>query len=247
MSRSFKRHSRKIRITLFVGILLTLFILIFVYGYFTWQKCKQERDALDKQLSLYEKTVYVAAKKIPKGTVLTEEILDIQVRYSDYAQDDFINKDDIGKLLSFDIEEGTCVMDFMVCNSESDTRMFFLEGVEIPKHVQEGDRVDIRIRYGNAEEYIVLADKTVSNFREESGMVLYLTEEEFLMISSAIIDTELFRAAKLYVVEYPEYISMQKSRVNYIANQDVLLLLGRKKTEGESRAALEQRLRQSKQ
>ena len=245
MRRSFNRYSCRRSVVIVSCILFIFYIMATVYGYYSWQACSQEREKLDEQLSLYEKKVYVAAKKLPKATILSEDLLDWQIRYSDYAQDKFISEDDFGKSLSLDIEEGTCLMDFMVCSLESNTRMFFLEEVEVPKHVQAGDRVDIRIRYGNAEEYIVLSDKIVFNPQEEHGMVLCLTEEEFLLVSSAIIDTEFFRSAKLYVVEYPEYESVENSPATYIANQDVLLLLGREKTEGESRAALEQRLLQN--
>ncbi|MBP3594587.1 MAG: SAF domain-containing protein [Lachnospiraceae bacterium] len=245
MRRSLNRYSFRRSVVILLCILVVFYIMATVYGYYSWQACSQEREKLDERLSLYEKKVYVAAKKLSKGTILSEDLLDWQIRYSDYAQDKFISEDDFGKSLSLDIEEGTCLMDFMVCSTESNTRMFYLEEVDVPKHVQEGDRVDIRIRYGNAEEYIVLSDKIVVNLQEEHGMVLCLTEEEFLLISSAIIDTELFRPAKLYVVEYPEYESVENSPATYIANQDVLLLLGREKTEGESRAALEQRLLQN--
>ena len=247
MNRSLKIYGSKRGILIAQSILLVLVNVIMVYGFYGWKQCRLERENLSQQLSLYEKTIYVAAEKLPKGTILTENLVDAQVRYSDEEQDNFISDGDFGKMLSFDIEEGTCLMDYMLCSSENNIRMFLLEGVEIPEHVQIGDRVDIRIRYGNAEEYIVLADKIVVNFQADSDMVLCLTEEELLMISSAIIDTELFRNAKLYVVEYPEYVNMQKSRINYIANQDVLLLLGRKITEGESRKKLEERLLQSKQ
>jgi len=247
MNIRIKRYSRKRSVIILLCIMSVVFTAVVFYGYNSWQRCRQERDFLDGQLALYEKKVYVAAGKLPKGTILSADVLDIQTRYSDYGQDKFISEADFGKALSLDVEDGTCLMDFMVGNLESNTRMFFLDGVEVPEHVQEGDRVDIRIRYGNAEEYIVLADKIVCNLQEQQdGMVLCLTEEEFLLVSSAIVDTELFRTAKLYVVEYPEYVIMEKSPVTYIANQDVLLLLGREKTEGESRKALEQRLLQEK-
>ena len=247
MVKNFKRFGKKRKTGVMVCLLFSVFIPVVVYLYFGWQECERKNNLLNKQLSLYEKVVYVAVKKIPKGTVLTEDILDRQTRYSDYPQDVFITEKDFGKSLSLDIEEGTCVMEVMVSGSENNTREFFLESIEIPEHIREGDRVDIRIRYGNAEEYIVLADKIILNSLEENGMVMHLTEEELLMISSAITDTEIFTKVKLYVVEYPEYAGAEKSRVTYIANRDVLLLLGREKTEGESRTALEQRLLQNRQ
>ena len=247
MTGNHKRYSRKRKGVILLCLLLSAIVPAIVYLYLSRQEYKQKSDHLNKQLAFYEKEVYVANQKLPKGTVLTKDIVDKQIRYSDYEQDEFISEKDFGKSLSLDIKEDTCLMDFMVYNPEDNTREFFLESVEIPEHIQEGDRVDIRIRYGNGEEYIVLSDKIILNSMKEKGMVIRLTEEEFLLISSAIIDTELFRKVVLYVVEYPEYESVEMSRVTYIANRDVLLLLGREKTEGESRTALEQRLLQNRQ
>ena len=77
-------------------------------------------------------------------------------------------------------------------------------------------------------------------------MVLALTEEECLLISSAVSDTREFTKTKLYIVEYPEYDQKEKGQATYLANHDVLLQLGKEKTKGESRRALEQRLMQKK-
>lgn len=245
MSRNFIRYSRKKREVLIFCLLFTVIILI-VYVFCEWRKSRREVLNLKEQLGLHERMVYVATEKLPKGTVLTKDKLDMQIRYSDYSEDKFLSESELGVLLSLDIEEGTCLMDFMVYEAGNSTREFYLEELEIPEHVKKGDRVDIRIRYGNAEEYVVLADKIIADCQTD-GVVICLTETELLMISSAVTDTELFRKAKLYVVEYPEYVHMETSQVNYIANRDVLLLLGREKTEGESRTALEQRLLQSTQ
>lgn len=241
------RYNRKKRRIVILCMFFTVTVSFVVYGYFGWKKSKSEVLFLQEQIALYERMVYVAAEKLPKGTILTKDKLDMQIRYSDYSEEAFLSEGELGMSLSLDIEEGTCLMDFMVCDAGNSTREFYLDGLEIPEHVQKGDRVDIRIRYGNAEEYVVLADKIILNCQSDDGVVICLTEEELLMISSAVTDTELFRKAKLYVVEYPEYVSMESSRVTYIANRDVLLLLGREKTEGESRTALEQRLLQSMQ
>ena len=247
MIKKCRRYGRRERVIIILCTFIAAIIPVTVYMYFSRQECKDKSELINQQLASYEKAVYVASKSLPKGTVLTEDILDKQIRYSDYLQDKFISEEDFGKVLSLDIDEGTCIMNDMVYISGHNSREFFLENVEIPEHIQEGDRVDIRIRYGNAEEYIVLSDKVILNSPEENGMVLHLDAEELLMISSATTDTDLFTKTKMYVVEYPEYANAEKSPVTYIPNKDVLLLLKREKAEGESRTALEQRLLQSGQ
>ena len=73
---------------------------------------------------------------------------------------------------------------------------------------------------------------------------LDLAEEEILLLASAIADSGEYEATWLYAVRYPAYGESSATQGNYIANHDVLMLLEREKTEGESRTALEMRLLQ---
>jgi len=76
------------------------------------------------------------------------------------------------------------------------------------------------------------------------GMILRLTEEEILLLSSAVSDSEIYSNTRLYAVEYPEFEQLEPGNVTYIANREILSQLGREKTEGENRSALELRLLQ---
>ena len=247
MSRNYKKNNWKKIGKIGIYVVCFFSCVLSVYEYDGWKKCQKSVSFLEEKLKAFERTVYVTTEKLPKGTVLTQEKLDKQIRYSDYSQDVFITEDDFGKALALDVAEGTCLMELMVCHSEDNVREFFLDAVEIPEHIQKGDRVDVRIRYGNAEEYVVLADKIILDCRIGYGMVLALTEEECLLISSAISDTREFSKTRMYIVEYPEYDQKEKGQSTYLANLDVLLQLGKEKTKGESRRALEQRLMQKKQ
>jgi len=121
-------------------------------------------------------------------------------------------------------------------------REVFLPDIKLNNNIISGDRIDIRIRYDNAEDYTVLLDKKVRQCDSGTGIVLELTEEEILMISSAVADMGQYAGTSLYAAKYPENSKMAEGKVNYVPNKAVLLLLGREKTEGESRNALEERL-----
>ena len=129
----------------------------------------------------------------------------------------------------------------------NDMREVYFEGVDLPEHLQEGDKIDIRIRYFNAEEYIVLAGKKLVMSSIEKGMILTLTEDEILYLSSAMADCENYKNTKLYVVGYPEKMQSDEGPVNYIARREILAMLGKETIKGESRIALEQRLMQGEQ
>ena len=247
MSKGYRRY--KWKNVCIIGMAVGLIAVTVFAGYecYGWKNSQKNVSAMQEKLMAYERVVYVAAQKLPKGTVLTKENMERQIRYSDYPQEVFVTENAQGMSLALDVEEGTCLMNIMVCRPEENVREFFLEEAEIPKHIEVGDRIDLRIRYSNAEEYVVLTDKIVLECHSGEGMVITLTEDEFLLVSSAIADTREFSKTKLYVVEYPEYDYKEKGQITYLANRDVLLLLGKEKSEGESRIALEQRLMQKRQ
>ena len=123
-----------------------------------------------------------------------------------------------------------------------DIREVFLAQVEMSDYLQAGDKVDIRIRYFNAKDYIVLSGKKLVKCEAGRGIVLLLAEEEILSVSSAIADCENYENTKLYAVEYPEEVDGHGGSANYISNIEILAMLGKETTEGERRIALEQRL-----
>lgn len=242
-----KAHKKKVRrYTLWTISVLCLLLSagIAVMEYQWLEQKNYEIERLELQLESYRKEIYVAVEKLPKGTVLTEDKVCRETRYSDCLQEEYITESEFGAVVVQDIAQGTCLTKNMFYSVENDARQVYVSETEIPNHVMSGSRIDIRIRYKNAEDYIVLADKTVIQCNPENGMVLELTEEEILLLSSALYDRTLFDNTKLYVVTYPEYRQMESGRVTYIANKEILTILGREKSEGESRSALEKRLMQ---
>lgn len=247
MNRGYKRNIWKIVRYGMCSIIFVMAVVTAVYEYQRWEECREIIKGLEEQISSYERVVYVAAEKLPKGTIITENTVIKQIRYSDAPSEDFISEKEFGLAVSQDVPEGACLTVSMLCSAKGNVREFYLSAAEIPEHIQTGDRIDMRIRYNNAEEYVVLADKRVLDGGSGRGIVLSLTEEEILLVSSAIADCERYSNTKLYMVEYPEYEQMEKGDVTYLANEEVQMLLGREKTERESRIALEQRLLQKKQ
>lgn len=244
MSRSFKKKWKRLGLAGLVALMMFAVMTAF-FAYRELLYCKERNTALQNQLQSYQKLLYVANEKLPKGTVLTEDKVKLEVRYTDQPIETFISSDDFGMVVDVDVEEGICITDNILCFKEEAVREVFVAEAEMAEHLQNGDRIDIRIRYGNAEDYIVLSDKILVKGENGTGMVLKLTEKEILMLSSAIADCRKYEKTRLYAVEYPEYQQMESGVVNYIASTEILMMLGRERTEGKSRTALEQRLEQA--
>lgn len=215
-----------------------------VLAYQKLEEYQMKLDIQERQLASYQRTVYMAVENLPKGTVITEETVCQEQRYMDVPQEVFISHEAFGMALNHDVTEGTCLTVSMLSNRGEKCREVFISEVELPEFFQTGDRVDVRIRYDNAEDYTVLTDKILVKYASSEGMVLELSEEEILLLSSAISDKKEYENTRLYVVKYPENKQQESGGVTYIAKREILKLLEREKTEGESRTALEERLLQ---
>lgn len=125
--------------------------------------------------------------------------------------------------------------------SQTTGREVWIQGVELGASIQEGERLDIRISYANAEDYTVLADKEVRLLSGKAEMVLLLEEEEILLLSSALADARCYPDVRLYAVRYPENPE-EEGAVNYLPNKEVANLLSLTQDQILERARLELRL-----
>ena len=219
--------------------------MLSVLAYIKCKECSLAKEALEVQVNSYSHMVYVASEELPKGTVLTEDKVYREIRYCDLEGINYITEEDFGKTVIFDIKAGACITAEMLYEESKKGKEVFLTEIAFPDYIQAGDRVDIRIRYENAEDYTVVTDKNIVVCDSGNGIVLELTEEEILFISSAYSDIKKYEGTRMYCVKYPEYSSIKEnSSVTYIPNREIVVLTGKEKTEGESREALEARLLQ---
>ena len=86
--------------------------------------------------------------------------------------------------------------------------------------------VDIRIRYPNGEDYIVLSGKKIRLDNERfDKCYLQLDEREILMMSAAMYDTEVYRGTTLYTSRYLEPGIQTKSIVTYLPGAEMRELM----------------------
>ncbi|MBP3611444.1 MAG: hypothetical protein J6J42_14055 [Lachnospiraceae bacterium] len=210
------------------------------------KECQKELWNVSQQLEDYQHSVYVAAKMLPKGTILTEENTQRVIRTLEQNEDCFLSEEDLGKAVICDIPEGVCLLKLMVTEKEQQYREVFLAEVELPGHLLTGDRIDVRIRYANAEDYVILSDKLLLSCEQGAGMVLPMTEEEILLFSSALADYGEYEHTRLYAVKYPEFHQTEESGVNYPAALEILKMLEAPAAEEKERKELEKRLEENR-
>lgn len=104
-------------------------------------------------------------------------------------------------------------------------RVVETRAVLLQTNLEDGDLVDVRIRYPNGEEYVVLAKRGCHELEKIEGRVtFFLTEEEILCLSSSIVDCIQFDAT-LYTVRYLRDKKEMSAVVNYIPREDVCQLM----------------------
>lgn len=242
MGRGHKRRNWKnIAISVLV-FMLTASICIIVQGYQRLQQSRISIENIEQQLESYRKVLYVAAEDLPIGTILSQENIRREIHYTDQWQEDFISEEEFGMELKEQVSEGTGLMKRMLKQAENNVREVYITDIELAGHLESGSRADIRIRYSNAEDYTVLANKVLQFGEDKSGVVLKLTEEELLLLSAAVADCYTFERTSLYAVKYPEHQYTEDGMVNYIATSEILKMLGETEEKKEERRALEQRL-----
>ena len=100
-----------------------------------------------------------------------------------------------------------------------------VKGVALQQGLQEGDRIDIRIRYPDGEEYVVIAQRGCYDVViEENTMTMWLLEEEMLRLASSMVDCEYMNGI-LYTVRYRRDRKQESSTVNYIPKEAVYELM----------------------
>lgn len=111
----------------------------------------------------------------------------------------------IGKIAKYNIPKSITVVNSMVADSilTQDVRTQQITAVLLPAKLTVGEYVDIRLQVPSGVEYIVLAQKQVLDI---SGTTIWmnLSEDELLLLNSAIVDSYMTEGSKLYAVEYAD-------------------------------------------
>ncbi len=211
----------------------------------SFKNADEERKELLKELESYEKYLFVAGENLEAGDTVTSEKVRRMLRYSDEESILYMTEEDFGKVLLAPVTEGSCIRKKDLTEEEENLREVLITEVDIPEYLKEGNRVDVRISFANAEDYVVLAEKVLVRCEKKTGIVLRLSEEEILLLSSARYDCDTYRDTELYLVKYPEEQRQEKSPVAYLPDEIVLKMLEREK-EVTKRRELESRQEKNK-
>ena len=222
---------RQKRVSFLLGMLVMLIIAAIVIALLFMQliNLKKKQDAIKAA----ERPVYVVSEDVSSGSgiqitaiegdtsrepnvisdvadasVVPENIATASDFYSDEGQTQA--RSDLAKI---DLKAGTILTkDMLTTNSEqvtNDLRKQEYNMLSLPTDLVDGDFVDVRIRFGNGQDYIVVSKKQVSipeiaGAPAEGVININLSEDESIAMSSAIIELYQLKAVEMYVSRYTD-------------------------------------------
>lgn len=196
---------------------------------------------LDKQikdntqaLELRKQHLYLAKDTISPGEFLTKDNLKMVYEECSMPREYYISEQDIGKRAVILIETDMPVLRTMCVQGEvtDAVREVSCEVVKLNDNLLENDYVDIRLRLPDGEDYIVLSKKSVHTLssleKQQQGVescYLWMTEEEIVTFSAAIIDAFFYEGSVLYTTKYLMPELQEASLVTYLPRLGTLELI----------------------
>lgn len=172
------------------------------------------------------RTVYITKTIVKAGEPFTEE--NVEKRYVLSEQDaDTLAVEAIGAVACVDLPAGI-ILNTSICGSaeygKTDRQCTF-QGIRFYDCFKAYDAVDVRIRYGNGENYCVLRKKRLLPTEKEGGCCFILNETEQLLMSGAEFDTEMYDGAELYLVGIQNVWEEGEKLSMFLPSEQVLLQL----------------------
>lgn len=223
--------SRKTKTIITVAGFLILFAAFAVVGTILGKKLihdvyETKINDLTNTVEINKHMVCRAARDISAGEVITEDMFVAgELLMSDITG--LFMQSDVGKYALVDIPQNTVLNNCMLIDRVlgSDVRYVEYSCFHISSNIHSGDKIDIRIRYLNGEDFLVLSKKTAEKvIYNTSTCFLSVSEREQLYMASAIYDTVAYGAV-LYALVYEEPTLQDGGKVTYIPSRNVAKLI----------------------
>lgn len=215
-------QSGKKRLFTVIVVLLLIFVIA-AAGYYLLEKKKTLEgiylgriNELEMHIEGNTRTAYAASEGLRAGSVITADSVSEKEILSDECG--YITRDDFGKTLLIDIDEGELLFRSFLSDTAVDVGLREVEYdyIDISSNIMPGDYVDIRIVYPDGSDYIVASKKQIMGLNDTKLVTdIFCYEEEILLLDSAAVDAYLFEGTRIYVTKYILPTIQDASIVNY--------------------------------
>lgn len=230
---------RKANNYLLIGILGTLLVtgMVIVFLFMQLNGLQQEKKKAEEAT----KKVYVVKQDIKSGEVVTYDKLEMKSVSNSVIPANVLSVELTDNTIAkIDLNVGTIVANNMVQESEdkttNDLRKQEYNMIILPRQIQSGDYIDIRLRLSNGVDYIVVSKKrveipTIDGIDTRNDIVVHMNETETMVMSNAIIEAYIDKGSLLYATTYvepgmqgsviPTYVASGTVQAAIVANQNI--------------------------
>ena len=234
---------RKSRNSMLIGLVIGLVIAAGV-GALLFMQIKKLNETIDKE-NASKQSVYVLSKDVSAGEEITKNMLtmasvtktgipanaigasNLDEVFTSVATD---GKEDEEKTVvaAVDLKANTVITSKLIKRTDitSDVRRAEYNMVVLPVDLVAGEYVDIRLMLPSGQDFIVLSKKSIS-FPDGLNDTVWmnLSEEEILIMSSAIVEAYKINGAKLYAIKYVDSGSQDAATATYVPSGEVTTLM----------------------
>lgn len=229
---------RKSRTAFFLGVLVMLIIAIVIVGVLYVVVFRKDKEASKEEVVAY---VYALKQDVRAGSEIDMSMVqEVKVGATAAPTDSIASKtkDSNGNLknLGFsyggykskiDLKAGTILSTSMMYEGDEiqdSERLVEYNMITLPMDLDIGDYIDVRLMLPNGQDLIVTSKKQVKNIFG-STISLYLTEDEILMMNSAIVEAYIMTASNLHITKYVEPGLQAKPQLTYVPTNEVITLI----------------------
>ncbi len=221
----------KVRVILVILLFVIVIVVALVLHVKSVQKLELQYNQINQEVSDRlagaTRTAYKALADIPRGQIVTEDLLMMDSNtLCDNAQTQLMSAEDIGKEAIVDISAGEIVTASMVTNPlAKEWQEVELFCIWLSSNLEQYDEVDVRILFPNGTDYIVLPKEKLRKLRlAQNNVFLWLTEDEILLLDSAIVDANL-HGAKIYTTKYVKPEVEEPNEITYQPTKQIIDLM----------------------
>lgn len=229
---------RKSRTAFLLGVLVTLIVAIVVAGIVYITVIRKNEDEQEKKVFAY---VYALSQDVKAGEEINSAMVkEVKVEVSAAPTDSIASKtqDSEGNLktLGFsysgykskiNLNSGTILSTSMLYEGEQvqdSERLVEYNMITLPMDLEIGDYVDVRLMLPDGQDVIVISKKEIKNLFGDT-VSFYLTEDEILMMNSAIVDAYIMTASDIHIAKYIEPGLQTKTQLTYVPTNEAINLM----------------------
>ena len=191
-------------------------VLTGVIGVISFNTIKSyENGTNENYIKNFTKEISVTNQSIMQGQTITNDMLTKTRVHINMVPQGAMNSIGVNQVAKYNIGNGMPITSDMITDEiiDKDLRETEVSTILMPTNLVEGSYVDIRIRFNNGTDYVILPEVQVKRILNTT-MWLDLTEEQRSIIASAEVDSYLNEGSKLYAIEYVDEMQIVEAQEN---------------------------------